>query len=316
MIAEENGVQGALLMKRVLITGGMGFVGAWVVKHLLGSSVKIRVLDLSSRGSAIIELVLGGTADQVEWMSGDITDGQVATEAAAGCDAIIHLAALQLPACRNDPVLGAQVNVIGTLNIFEAAKKNGIPSITYMSTASVFGPDDGTIPNPATHYGTFKLANEGSARSYWHDAGIASVGLRPFVLYGPGRDAGLSAGISLACRAAALGEPYTIGFVGRADFVYVEDVAKALIAATSLPPEGPRVFTLPGEVASVDEIVKEIRAIAPSANITCQGKPNPSISESSGLDLRLMIPDIPKTSLRNGLRSTIDRYLANKFVLV
>ena len=300
-------------MERVLITGGKGFVGAWVVKHLLGSSLKIRVLDLP-RSNDIVELVLGGAANQAEWISGDITNGQVAAEAASECDAIIHLAALQLPACRNDPVLGANVNVIGTLNIFEAAKKNCIPSVTYMSTASVFGPDDGTIPNAATHYGTFKLANEGSARSYWHDAGIASVGLRPFVLYGPGRDAGLSAGISLACRAAALGEPYTITFVGRADFVYVEDLAKALIAATFLPPQGARVFSLPGEVASVEEIIEEIRAIAPGANITSNGSTNPTISELSGLDLRLAIPGIPRTSLRDGLRSTIDQYFYNKII--
>jgi nucleoside-diphosphate-sugar epimerase len=288
-----------------LITGGTGFIGAWIIRHLRSTPTQIRVLDLSTRHD-IVDLVLGADANKVEWLQGDISDGGTVAQAAQGCDAIVHLAGLQVPACQKDPILGAKVNVIGTLNVFEAAKRYSIKNVVYMSTAAVFGPQDGSTPNPITHYGSFKLATEGCARSYWLNDRIGSIGFRPYVVYGPGRDIGLTAGVSLACRAAALGERYVIPFTGGADFLYVEDLAEAIIAAVKMPPDGAHIFSLPGEVGDTDRIIAEIVKNVPAAKITAEGVRNPTAQKLTGNDMRETAPGLPNTSLADGIRATIE----------
>ena len=114
-----------------------------------------------------------------------------------------------MPFVRERPVVGSQVNVTGTVNVFEAAKAAGLrTTIAYASSAAVYD-EEGEVA-PKTLYGVFKLANEGTARIYADESGIASVGLRPFSVYGPGRDQGLTAGPTLAIAAALRGEPYRI----------------------------------------------------------------------------------------------------------
>lgn len=292
-------------MQNLLITGGTGFIGAWIIRHLRGTQTQIRVLDVSTRRD-IVDLVLGADANRVEWLQGDISDGETVTRATQTCDAVIHLAGLQVPACQKDPILGAKVNVIGTLNVFEAAKRHGVKNVVYMSTAAVFGPQDGTIPNPITHYGSFKLATEGCARSYWLNDGIGSVGFRPYVVYGPGRDVGLTAGVSLACRAAAYGESYVIPFTGGADFLYVEDLAQAIIIAAKMPADGAHIVALPGEVGDTDRIIAEIVKNVPKAKITANGVRNPTAQKLTGNDMRKIAPNVPNTSLAEGIRMTID----------
>ena len=159
------------------------------------------------------------------------SDTDTVMSAAEGCDIVAHLAAILTPACRDNPIRGAEINLIGTLNMFLAARRHGMGRVVYMSSAGVFGPDNGHTPFPTTHYGAFKLACEGAARAYYADHGISSIGFRPFVVYGPGRESGGSAGPSLAARAAAWGEAYTIPFSGASGLVYVDDVAAAYEAA-------------------------------------------------------------------------------------
>ncbi|WP_171016008.1 SDR family oxidoreductase [Ramlibacter sp. 2FC] len=155
------------------------------------------------------------------------------------------------------------INLIGSLNLFEAARAQGLRQLVYASTAGVYGPDDARQPLPATHYGAFKLAVEGSARAYWRDHGLASVGFRPFVVYGPGRESGISAGPSIACRAAVRDEPYTIGYTGASGLIYVDDVATAFEQALLTPAQGASVYNLVGETATVDQVMAEIRRLVP-----------------------------------------------------
>jgi len=212
------------------------------------------------------------------------------------------------PACQADPLLGARVNVIGTLNVFEAAKAHGIPQVVYTSSGGVYGLEDDQHPLPSTHYGAYKLANEGSARAYWADDGISSFGFRPFVIYGPGRDAGLTADITFACAAAARGEAYRVSLSGPIALVYVEDVAKAYVQALLLGRQGAHVANLTGQRTTAEKAVNLIRSLAPGADFTISGKPIPSIStapndwETCGLEL-------PKErTLTEGLEKTIAFY--------
>lgn len=296
-------------MKRILITGGGGFLGAWILRALAKDEHEARIFDRATDRRVLHEIV-GEQADGVEWVQGDVTDAAALAEAAHGCDSIIHLAALLTPACRADPVLGAKVNLIGTLNVFEAAKANGIPRIAYASSAAVFGPDDGTVPNPVTLYGAFKLACEGCARAYWLDEGIASVGMRPTIVYGPGREIGLTAGPTIACREAVAGRPYTIGYSGPQDLVFVGDAAAAFAAAATRPFEGAHALSLIGRTADVPEIIEAITAEVPGADIRFDGAPVPMAAEITATPYEDLLGPMPRTSLRDGIALTVAHYRA------
>jgi UDP-glucose 4-epimerase len=295
---------------KVLVTGGTGFIGAWIIRRLLAGGASIRVLDIKE-DRRLLRAIAGEQADAVDWRQGDIRDAQAVLDAAQGCDTIVHLAAVLTPACRDDPVFGAQIIVIGTLNIFEAARRHGMEKVVYASSAGVFGPSDGAIPFPTTHYGAFKLATEGSARAYSEDHGLSSIGFRPFVVYGPGREVGATAGPSLACQAAAQGEPYHFTYTGPSDLLFVDDVAAAFEAAVTRPFKGAHAFSLVGEVATVDEVMAEIRRQVPEARLTAAG-PHLPITPNLATDPRLpeVLGPLPRTRLVEGLARTIAHYRA------
>lgn len=293
---------------RTLITGGGGFIGAWLARRLHHAGMAFRVFDSHAQRHRLIELLGAEAAGSVEWCVGDIADTAAVVEAARDCQAIVHLAGVLTPACQKDPLRGAQINVIGTLNVFEAARQHGIARVIYTSSGGVFGPEDGTTPRPTTHYGAYKLANEGNARAYWEDHRIASIGLRPFVVYGPGRDSGLTAGPSLACRAAGLGESYVIPFTGSAGMVYVDDVAAVYEAAVRSTVSGAHTLNLTGHPASMDRVIAIIRSIVPDAQVRCEGPTLPSAAHSvneygNGL---LTLP--PERSLEEGIALSIRHY--------
>ena len=205
---------------RVLITGGYGFIGAWIIRNLLALGDQVWVFDLK-QDARRLRLILPETeVAKVAFIQGDVTD-LVALEsaiAAHGITHVIHLAGLQVPTCRLDPILGAKVNVLGTLAVFEAVKAAGtqVQRLVYASSAAVFGGPDNYPPGslgddvllvPSTHYGVFKCCNEGNARIYFQDFGISSIGLRPG-RSGVGRDLGMTSEPTRAIKAVLLGRPY------------------------------------------------------------------------------------------------------------
>ena len=297
---------------RVLMTGGAGFLGAWLIKRLTAAGHEIRIFDASHDRALLHDIAGPSVACMTDWISGDVSDAAQITAAAEKCDAIIHLAGILTPACKADPIRGVQINLLGTLNVFSAAKMCGIKRIVYASSAGVFGPTDGRTPFPTTHYGAFKLACEGSARAFWADAQIASIGFRPYIIYGAGREVGLTAGPSLACRAAARGEAYDIPYTGSAGLVHVDDVTAAFEAALMREPDGAHVFNLVGEVASNEDVVAAIREIVPDANIGIKGPGLPIASNIEEGDLRKVLIGLPHTSIRDGVRRTIDHYREEK----
>ena len=107
--------------------------------------------------------------------------------------------------------------------------------------------DETVSPSPLTHYGVFKQANEGNARVYFADHGVSSVGLRPFSVYGVGRDSGLTSDPTRAIKSAVIGRPFRIRFSGVTDFIYTADTAAAFIACADRAPDGAHVFNLHGD---------------------------------------------------------------------
>jgi nucleoside-diphosphate-sugar epimerase len=309
--------------ERFLVTGALGCIGAWTVRALVREGVPVVAFDLGSDPRRLRLIMTDDELSQVTFVRGDITD-LASVEAALGDHAItnvVHLAALQVPFCRADPPLGALVNVVGTVIVFEAVKRLGdrIASIVYTSSIGMFAADDadlttGRLPEDATahplnHYGVYKLANEGNARVYWLDNQVSSIGLRPMTVYGVGRDQGMTSGPTKAIAAAVLGVPYRIGFGGSTLFQYAEDVAGTLLAASRSGLSGANVFNLGGSAASMSEVVETIESIVPEARglITFDPAPLPFPAEidHAGLD---SIGQVPVTPFPDGVAASAAIY--------
>jgi nucleoside-diphosphate-sugar epimerase len=304
--------------ERFLVTGATGCIGAWVVRNLVRENVPVCI---TVRDSSLHRLQLIMSPDEVEKLrfeKGDIADLPFLERALQdfGATHVIHLAALQLPFCKEDPPKGALVNVVGTINVFEAAKRSGLRNVVYSSSTAVYGLSDeyspGALPHqaplkPRSHYGVYKQANEGNARVYWSDDGIASIGLRPYVVYGPGRDQGMTSTPTKAMLAAARGEPYHISFGGRFGFQYVDDVAKVFIKAARADFQGAEVFNIGGASVSMQEIVDTIETIVPAqkGTITFEDNALPFPEEMDNSQLMACLGPLPETSLRDGISETI-----------
>ncbi|MBL8734721.1 MAG: SDR family oxidoreductase [Planctomycetes bacterium] len=303
--------------ERFFVTGALGCIGAWVVKHLVERGDQAVVYDLGDDARRLCDIVAEPLLAQVQFVRGDITDLAATRRAvaAAAPRAVVHLAGLQVPACRQDPVQGARVNVLGTMHLFDAALAAKVPRLVYASSAAVFGPseDDGvavdehTPAEPVTHYGVFKRANEGTARIYWQEQNLASVGLRPLTVYGVGRDQGMTSGPTTAMKAAVLGRPFRIGFSGPTDFHFVGDTAAAFVAAADGGPPGAHVYNLHGDTLDVADFVRAIEAECPAAkgSLTIQGPRIPIPPELDGSAFRAAYPAVPHTPLAVGVRRTL-----------
>ena len=294
-------------MNQACITGGGGFLGLWLARRLLEQGVAVRVLDAQAP-TPLATQVLGERLAQVDWQQGDITHAENVARALASCDAVAHLAGVLTPVCQASPVRGAQINLIGSLHVFEAARAQGLSHVVYASTAGVYGPSQPDIPEPATHYGAFKLAVEGSARAYWHDQGFPSVGFRPFVVYGPGRETGASAGPSLACQAAVRGLPYDMPMSGSTGMIHVDDVVACFAHAMSQVPNGARVFNLVGQKASMQEVKAAIEAQISGARIGITGQPLRISADLREDGLDDWWPERPRTALGEGIARTLAVY--------
>jgi nucleoside-diphosphate-sugar epimerase len=301
------------------ITGAQGCIGSWIVKALAERGDTPVIFDRSEDNRRLAAIMQPHDLERLQFINGDITDVAAVRSALedSGARRVIHLAGLQVPACRVDPVAGAFVNVIGTLNLFEAAKASGAERIVYASSAAVFGNADATIPldetaatEPATHYGVFKRTNEGNARIYFADHGLNSVGLRPLTVYGVNRDSGLTSDPTKAMKAAILEVPFHIRFSGATDFQYVEDTAAAFIACADRAPDGAHVFNLHGETVEVEHIARVINENAGRQLVTFDGPPIPIAPALSDASIKKMIGDLPSTPLRTGVSKTMQMFKA------
>jgi UDP-glucuronate 4-epimerase len=298
----------------VLVTGGLGCIGAWTVRELLVTGIPVVVLDPSEDVRRLRQVIQPDLLDRARVITGDVTDLGSLEKVLVdhGVDRIVHLAALQIPACRSNPPVGALVNVVGTVNVFEAARRNGIPRVVYTSSIAVFDQDGGSIeagavPRPANHYGVYKVANEGTARAYWNDFGVSSIGLRPLTVYGPGRDRGLTSSPTKAMLAAVLGLRYEIGFGGVTLFHHAGDVGRALVAAVQAPLDGAHVANLNGVRASVADIVARLRDLvgASADGITAKTDPIPFPDDIDTTGLEAIGPP-SVTPLEDGVAATVE----------
>ena len=312
------GGERVIMGEAYFITGAQGCIGSWIVKALVGRGDTPVVFDVSSDAHRLRQIMSDDELASVRFIVGDITDAPTLTRSLSASNArrVIHLAGLQVPTCKADPVRGAAVNVIGTLNVLAAARDVGIARVVYASSAAVFGVSEDNAPvdeasacEPATHYGVFKRANEGNARVYYLDHGLSSVGLRPLTVYGVNRDTGLTSDPTKAMKAAALGLPFHIRFSGATDFLYVADAAAIFIACADRAPEGAHVFNVHGDTVETAAVARLINDETGGEWVTFGGPPIPIAAYLNDVAIRRAIGGLSTTPLGEGVRETVRRFV-------
>jgi nucleoside-diphosphate-sugar epimerase len=306
-----------------LVTGVLGCLGAWTARLLVDEDTNVVGFDLGDDPRRLRELLNEGELGTVTLVRGDVTSladlERVLDE--HEITNVVHLAALQIPFCRENPPLGAAVNVLGTVNVFEAVNRRRdriAAPVVYASSAAYFGAgdadratsDENADSRPSTHYGVYKQANEGNARIYWQDEGLSSLGLRPYNVYGPTRDQGITAEPTHAMKAAARGDGYHINYGGRVTYNHAADVARALIAMSRTSFQGAAVFNMPGTVAHMGDVVAAIEAAAPdvAGRITFDDVQLPLPAEMATGGLAAAVGEVRVTPLVEGVRQTVEHY--------
>ena len=306
--------------ERFLVTGAAGCIGAWAVRLLLDEGVPVVATDLS-QDLRRFRLISSGQADDgLEFAELDVTSGRDVTALVAerGITHVVHLAGLQLPFCAADPALGAMVNVVGTVNVFEAIRAAGGLGLALASSAAVFGRPsahaagivaDNSPLLPESFYGVYKAANEGTAKVYATDHGIGSICLRPFIVYGLGRDQGMTSDPTKAMLAAAAGVPFRIKFSGSMLLTYAPDCARAFIASARAAAGSAEAVSLnvPGRRIGVPALVNLIDDVLPGARdlITWERNLLPVPSLLAGTALSDAVGDVPNIPLADGVRETV-----------
>ena len=226
-------------MKKVLVTGGAGFIGSHTVDLLLEQGIPVRVLDNLSSGH---RSNLPDSHSLLEFVEGDITSPPAVESAMDGITHCLHLAAqVSVEASIEDPLHSAMQNIVGFVSVLDAARNAGLKRMVYASSAAVYG-DPSEIPLRETAakaqlspYGLEKQVDEEYADLYWRLYGLSSLGLRFFNVYGPRQDPGspYAGVIALFVDRISRGENLAVfgdGLQTR-DFVYVGDVARANVSA-------------------------------------------------------------------------------------
>jgi len=223
---------------KVLVTGGAGFIGSNLTKELVEAGHDVRVIDNFSLG---VMSNIKDIAKKIKLINGSITDEALVLKAVKGCDYVFNLAAASsAPMFDDDPRKGYNINVLGFLNVLEASRRLGVKRVMFASSSSIYG--DAPMPQredmkvvPPNFYSATKLANEDSARLYSEIFGLETAGFRFFSVYGPnergkGRFANTVSQFMWSMKNDEVPVLFGDGSQSR-DFIYVRDVAKALMLA-------------------------------------------------------------------------------------
>lgn len=260
----------------ILVTGGYGCIGAetakWLVKH---SDADVLVCSRTVRSERNERVFHDTDRSRLRFIQADVRDADRLVEILGqeSVTHVVHLAALQTPDCNAHRDLGLQINLAGTQNVIEAIKEcdSKVERFLFASSIAVYGPRESypgdrvamlAEPRPVNVYGAWKLAGEQLTRILHEETGIPTISLRPGVLFGPGRDAGLTSTPTTAMKHVALGMPYQIPFRSRQDYLFAPDVGAAFGTAVLSDFDETGVFTLPSHTVDTTAFVDGIRRAA------------------------------------------------------
>jgi UDP-N-acetylglucosamine/UDP-N-acetylgalactosamine 4-epimerase len=311
---------------RILVTGGAGFIGSNLVEALLDNDKIsfVRVLDNLATGHfENLESFRGHP--KFEFMEGDIRDYPSCLQACEGIDAISHQAALgSVPRSINDPLLTNEVNVTGTLHVYEAAREKKIKRVVYAASSSTYGDHPGlpkteaVVGNPMSPYGVTKFVGELYAKVYASVFGMEMIGLRYFNVFGPRQDpnGAYAAVIPLFIKAVLNNEPPYIHGDGETsrDFTFVSNAVHANMQALFAGNQEAvnQVYNIAyGERTSLNELFQHIKSIAGSDLAPRYGPERKGDVRHSLADIskaRTLLQYDPRISVREGLKKTFDWY--------
>lgn len=298
-------------MEKVLIVGGAGFIGSHTADILMEQGVPVRILDNLSSGH---RSNLPDTHPLMEFIEGDMRDADTVKAAMQGISHVVHLAAqVSVVASLEDPEFSAQQNIIGYLNVLDAAKNAGVKRMVYASSAAIYGephslPLTEDVPmQQLSPYGLEKKVNEDYADLYHRLHGFSAIGMRFFNVYGPRQDpkspyAGV---IALFMDRIKDKLPLTVNGDGEhtRDFIYVRDVARTNVAALGVDVPGAcNVAT--GKKTSLNDLIEVLAEItANPADVTYgperEGDIVHSLADPAKMNTEIGV--IAETDLKTGL---------------
>lgn len=308
----------------ILITGGYGCIGAettkWLLRHT-DSHVTVCSRQVSQSRTASVfadvdrsrlRCVAVDVREQAE-LQQLLTDHKITH--------VAHLAGLQTPDCNQHRDLGMQINLGGTQNLIEAMKASGLPLQRYVfaSSVAVYGPRASyptgvvpvsAVPQPVNVYGAWKLAGEVISRLFAEETGVPTISVRPGALFGPGRDAGLTATPTTALKHVAKGLPYQIPYRSRQDYLYAPDVGAAVAQTLVAPFSGYDAFTLRGHSVNtrqfVDALSLAVAELGIEHQITIGTQEVPFICDLDEAPFCQAFPKAPLTDLQAAIKQSLE----------
>ena len=295
-------------MQNILVTGGLGFIGSHLAEELISRGYTVTILDNKKNPEV---------KPNCKIITGDITDKKTVERAAKGKDTIFHFAAqVSVVVSVKNPILTAETNVLGTINVLEAAIKNDTQKIVNISSSSVYGEpvklpiDESHILNPKSPYAASKLAAENFCRAYYHLYGIPMTIIRYFNVYGPRQQGEYAGVVQIFARRVMEGKPPIIfgdGIQTR-DFVYVKDAVTATISSADT--KGYEVFNIgSGTRKTVNEIAKMVLNHFKSDLKPVYQDPRPGDPKHTLADIskaKKLLGYSPRYTFEQGLTETLD----------
>jgi nucleoside-diphosphate-sugar epimerase len=318
-----NGNGGAVRGRRVLVTGGAGFIGSHLVDALVREGAAVRVLDDLSTGR---RENLVTSAKAIDLVEGDVRNLETVRSVCRGTEVVFHLAAVgSVPRSMEDPATSIAVNVSGTANVFSASREAGVRRIVYASSSSVYGNSEslpkreGEEGQPLSPYALSKVMNEQLADVFTRCYGMELIGLRFFNVFGPRQDpeGPYSAVIPRFFAACLRGESPVIFGDGEQsrDFTFVDDAVEANLLAAAAPSSacGRAYNVAGGRRVTVNDLASEVLGSVGRGRPPRHDGPRPGDIRHSFADLsqvRSALGYKPKTEFGDGLRKARDSYLA------
>ena len=309
-------------MIRYLVTGGAGFIGSNLTAALVARGERVRVLDNLVTGHWELLRRVVSDRSMVEEVTGDIRDPAVVAEAMKGVEVVFHEAALgSVPRSISSPVESDAVNVHGTVNVLDGARRAGVRRFVFAASSSAYGDTavlpkhEDIVPSPLSPYAVTKLACEHYVRVFSQLYGLEAVSLRYFNVFGPNQlpEGPYAAAIPRFVRAALSGEPIEIYGDGEQtrDFCYVANAVQAnlLAASTTARLEGQVVNIAGGRRIALNDLVREIGRVLGREVTVRHAEPRAGDVRHSLADIgraKALLGYEPTVAWDAGLPATID----------
>lgn len=306
-----------------LVTGGSGFVGAYVVRDLRRHGHRVAVFDVSLNRDFLHDVLTPDELQEVQLFTGDITDLPLLLRTMQGIrpQRVVHLAATLSSSSEANPLRALRVNCEGTLNMFEASLAMQVEKVVWASSIAVFGPSsrrpEDEVPNDAWHrpydlYGACKSLNEQFARHFRRYRQLDCSGVRFSVVYGYGKAFTMARGTGADFLQELIDKP-AIGDAGVVahgdaliDWLYVEDAARAVVLASQTPNPHSIAFNICGERCTIRDVADRVKALLPEAKLEVQGGTWGGAMRFEMATSETEIGYSPQFSLSQGLRLNIN----------